>query len=129
MLRDDFHVRLGTIDPKTSTAYVDAMWTPEEGYHDIFVTLDPSQGGIIESMLHECLHIVIAEHIGDEFNRTLEEIIIHAVEREVWVKSMKAADTIRWRALINSKLEEAEANAPSTSIRSDDQRDGGSAGR
>ena len=117
-------MRLGTIDPKISTAYVTSTWDPENGHHDIVVTLDPSQGGLIESMLHECLHIILSDEIADHFNRAVEETIIHAVERDVWVKSMKPADIARWRLLINTKLEEAGQHAPSTSIHTDNRSNG-----
>ena len=103
--RDDFTLKLATIDPKCATAHVEWSWGGEKGAHDFEVTIDASQGGLIESLLHECLHIVVAEQIGDQFNAALEESIIKALERDLWMKAMKTPQVMRWRALINQKLE------------------------
>jgi hypothetical protein len=104
--RDDFTVRLRTIDPKYSTAHVEYGWGEDSGIHDISVTLDPSQGGLIESLLHECLHVVLADLMHGNFNSTLEERIIRTLEEDLWKKAMKSPDVARWRSLLNKKLEE-----------------------
>jgi hypothetical protein len=103
--REDFHLRLATVDPKESTAHVEYGWKRGGGVHDINVTLDPSQGGLIESLLHECLHVVLSDLIGDSFNARLEEVIIRELERELWAKAMKSPEVAHWRSLIDRKLE------------------------
>lgn len=105
--REDFQLRLGTIDPKVSTAHVEYTWGDERGAHDISVVLDSTQTGLIEGLLHECLHVVLADSIADNFNRKLEEVCVRHLEQELWNKTMKSADVIRWRTIINQKLEEA----------------------
>lgn len=104
--RDDFTVRLGSIDPDCATAAVDYGWNEEDGAYDIQVTLDPSQGGLIESLLHECLHVVLASELGGKFNARLEEVLVKALESELWVKAMKSPEVARWRSLLDRKLED-----------------------
>jgi hypothetical protein len=104
--REDCQVRLATILDEKTTARCEYHWDPEKGVSDMRLTLDPSAGGLIESALHEALHIVLADEIGEVFNRCTEEVIIRALERELWVKGFKGADTKRWRALLNGKLEQ-----------------------
>jgi hypothetical protein len=106
--REDVEIRLATVDPSESTAHVQYAWSKKNGTYDVRITLDPSQGGLIESLLHECLHVVLDREIESCFNKPLEEAIIKALERDLYVKAMKKADVARWRQLINFKLEEEE---------------------
>lgn len=101
-------MRLRTIDTPGTTAHVEYGWSAEDGVHDIDITVDPAQGGLIESTLHECLHLVLTNDIHFRFNKLLEERIIRRLEEELWRKGMSAKDAQRWRTLINSKLEESE---------------------
>jgi hypothetical protein len=104
--REDFTVQLRTIDPKDATAHVNYEWNRRDGAHNIQVTLDPSQGGLIESLLHECLHVVLADEIGDRFNARLEEVLVKALEDELWRKAMKSPEVARWRSLIDRKTDD-----------------------
>ena len=103
--RKDFFLKLATIDPKISTAHIEYTWGGTKGNRNFRCTIDASQGGLIESLLHECLHIVVVEQIGDNFNTPLEEVVIRALEGDLWRKGFKTADVKRWRALIKGKLD------------------------
>jgi len=122
--REDVTLKLRNVDPSVSTAHVDYRWNKKRGPYDIEIVLDPSQGGLIESLIHECLHVVLDSDIASCFNATLEEKVIAALEQDLWRKRMKKRDVVRWRALINSKLEEG-SDEPSTSVCPDPSGDSG----
>ena len=103
--RDDFSLRLATIDPKIATAHIEYTWGGTKGNRNFRCTIDASQGGLIESLLHETLHIVVAPEIGDNFNTPLEEVVIRALEGDLWRKGFKTADVKKWRSLIKRKLD------------------------
>ena len=69
----------------------------------IRLVVDPAKSSLVEGFLHEALHIVLREELGGKFNETLEEILVKALERELWIKMPKGAGE-RWRRLINEKL-------------------------
>ena len=100
--REDCHLRLRSISDAQTTANCSYRPSPS-GPIDIVLTTDPAKGGLIESFLHEALHVVLNQHIGERFSVTLDEVLIKALQRELWVK-FKKADVTRWRRLINAKL-------------------------
>lgn len=101
--REDCIVELGGItDPKVSAHAVydvDHRWKPS----DIRFRIDPSKSSLIEGLLHEALHVVVGRDLGG-FNPGLDEVLVQALERELWVKGFKREDIKRWKGLIERKL-------------------------
>ncbi len=102
--RSDFTLKLRTINPKSCTAHVTYTHNLPDSPCDFVVTIDGSQGGLIESLLHETLHIVLHEEIGGNFNGALEETLIKSLERDLWIKAFKPPVVRRWRLLLKEKL-------------------------
>lgn len=103
--RPDFRIKISSMDARDVTGHVTYLWDEKTSRHrDIRVTLDPTQGGLIESLLHECLHVVLTPVVHLNFNTRLEEDIVQRLERELWVKTMKPEDVRVWRRLIKEKL-------------------------
>lgn len=125
LARDDLTLIMCSVDPSASTAHVTYAWDKKRGPHDIEITIDPSQGGLIESTMHECLHVVLDSDIASCFNKGLEERIIKALEKDLWLKRLKSRDVVRWRALINSKLEKELPDVSGKSLRPDGGGDSG----
>lgn len=100
--REDCTLKLRTIgDPQISAH---CTYRPaKDGPVDLILTTDVAKGGLIECFLHEALHVVLAQRIGEVFNSTLDEVIIKALEVELW-KKFKKRDVERWRRLIEAKL-------------------------
>ena len=88
------------------TAHVASDEGPEGSRINVTITLDPARGGIVEAALHEALHIVLDREIGGKFNQALEEVLIKALERDLWAGPLKGPTFRRWRRLIRKKLQE-----------------------
>lgn len=99
--RDDCTLKLKTIN-SGSTATCD-FTTTETGVKHITLVVDPSIASLVEGFLHEALHVVLVQ-LDEQFNDALEEVLVRALERELWVKTMNPEATARWRKLINEKL-------------------------
>lgn len=100
--REDCTIRLRTIQEHQTTAHCDYV-VGEEGAEKPRLTIDPAKGGLVECALHEALHAVLQEIIGSNFNSTLDEVIIRALERDIWTH-MKRNETNKWRRILNAKL-------------------------
>ena len=101
--RPDSTLRVATIRDPVLTAKCEFSWDGKRASDSEFV-VDPAKGGLVESFLHEALHVVLAQEIGERFNPTLDEVIIKALERELWMK-IKKRDLVRWRALLAARIE------------------------
>ena len=104
--RDDLVIKWATVNEKNTTAHFVADVNPEGWLENIVITVDPAQGGLIECVLHECLHIVLQHHVADHFNSMLEEEIVKALERNLWTKGIANAGKVRlWKRLIKAKIQ------------------------
>lgn len=100
--RDDCQLRIRTITDDQTTAKCSFMWKDGQA-SDIRLTVDPAKGGLVESFLHEALHVVLAQDLGERFSTALDEVLVHALERELWIK-LRKNDLARWKHLITKKL-------------------------
>lgn len=73
----------------------------------LLITIDPAKGGLVEAALHEALHVLFAES-GFPANDAIEEVLVHALERELWVKMVKGKEMAKWRRTVERKIK-AEA--------------------
>lgn len=103
--RDDVRLVRGKATTDNVTAHFDADVREDGAICNIVITVDPDQGGLIECVLHELLHIVLDQTINASFNSTLEERMIKALEQELFVKTINKGHLRRWRKLVNEKLE------------------------
>ena len=112
-------LRLRTIRAQNVTSHVDATFTPKGEIEHGLVTLDPALGGLIECALHEALHLALGPVINANFNDALEEVVIRALERDLWVMAMRSKRRVaRWRRLLNAKLSPGPRGSSTAKARS-----------
>lgn len=99
--RDDCTLQLKTIN--TGETAKCAYTHTEDGVRDIVLTVDPSIASLVEGFLHEALHVVLVNDLV-RFHVTVEEVLVRTLERELWMKEMGRKRAVRWRKLINEKL-------------------------
>lgn len=100
--RADLQIRLKPVQ-EPDTAGFTADYRNGE-IQNILITVDLAQGGLIESVLHELLHIVLDREVNQRFNLPLEEAMIKALEKQLFTKAIKKGALARWRRLIRAKL-------------------------
>jgi len=101
MQRDDCALKLRKLND--ATAQNTFTWR-DGAASKITLVVDPAQSSLVEGFLHEALHVVLAEEIGEHFNEVAEECVIRALEEHLWRKTMRREDTERWRQIINARL-------------------------
>ena len=78
---------------------------PNDSLSNVTIYLDPSRMGLVEGALHETLHVVLNQQVGGCFNEALEEVIMKALERDLWIKVLTHRRFKTWRKLVNGKLQ------------------------
>ncbi len=101
--RPDCTLTLRTLREEGVTAQNSYNWANGQP-SNIHLTVDPAQASLVEGFLHEALHIVLGNELGEHFNSVLEEAQVKAIEHHLWTKTMRRGDLARWRRLINAKL-------------------------
>lgn len=101
--RDDVRLIVGPVKEPLTARYV-ADVDASGRLSNIEIRVDPAQGGLIESVLHELLHVVLDSILGARFNSPLEECMVKALERDLFLKAIKHGGLRRWRRLIESKI-------------------------
>jgi hypothetical protein len=104
LMRDDVRLELREVNGKNLTAGFEGDYDPRKGITNIVITVDQDQGGLIESVLHELLHIVLDDMLNANFNSALEEKMVKALEVDLFVRAIRQGNLKRWRKLIDSKL-------------------------
>ncbi len=101
--RPDTSIKLQNINLKGVTAKTSFTHT-EEGVSGVLIVIDPNQSGSIEAALHEILHVLLVNQVRGKFHVSLEEVVVRALERELWARAFKPADTKRWKAILERKI-------------------------
>lgn len=97
-------LQLHQVTENMITAGFEADVMTDGSIENVVITVDPAQGGLIESVLHELLHVVLDQELNAKFNTLLEEKMIKSLEQELFVKTINKGHLRRWRRLIKSKL-------------------------
>lgn len=75
-----------------------------DGVRNIVLTVDPSISSLVEGFLHEALHVVLVNDLDSRFSPSIVEKLVKALESELWLRTIRKGDTIRWRKIINEKI-------------------------
>lgn len=97
-------LRLQPVRAANTTAGFEGDIMTDGTIDNVVITVDTAQGGLIESVLHELLHVVLDQELNAKFNSLLEERMIKSLEQELFVKTINKGHLRRWRRLIKSKL-------------------------
>jgi len=101
--RSDCTIELGGVTEAKTTAWGKYDMNPAGEPSNIRFRLDPSKSSLIEGLLHEALHVVLDRYLVG-FSEGLEEVVIRAIEEDLWKKGFSPGDVKRWRALIERKI-------------------------
>lgn len=103
LTRSDTTIKLQSINIKGVTAKT--SWThTANGVSEVSIIIDPNQAGQIEATLHEVLHVVLVNQIRTRFHLSLEEVVIGALEVELWKRAFKPEDVVRWKGILGRKI-------------------------
>ena len=71
------------------------------------ISIDANDNHTIQNVVHELIHVVIAELVIGKFDYTLEEVVVLSLESYIWnFISSSPARLKRWEKLIAKKLAE-----------------------
>ena len=99
----DCAVVLGGVGEVKTTAWGEYDLDSAGRATNIRFRIDPSKASLIEGLLHEALHVVLDRYLVG-FSEGLEEVVIRAIEEDLWKKGFSPGDVKRWRALIERKI-------------------------